>query len=74
MTDLGSPQLPAAARYDFLGRPLQASDKVCCLGQLLYRQADAVEFLQFLQYLCLNQASAAGILRLLGARQLVAAE
>uniref|UniRef100_UPI00021949BA hypothetical protein n=1 Tax=Loigolactobacillus coryniformis TaxID=1610 RepID=UPI00021949BA len=60
MTDLGIPLDHELARHDFLDRPVSAKDELYCLGEFLYRQQDAAEFLQFLQFLCQNQKSAAG--------------
>ncbi|MFD0896701.1 hypothetical protein [Loigolactobacillus binensis] len=71
MTDLGVPLVPELAKHDFLDRPLQLEDELYRLGEFLYKKADAAEFLQFLQFLCQNRSSAAGILRLLGAEKLV---
>ncbi|WP_367297425.1 hypothetical protein [Loigolactobacillus coryniformis] len=70
MTDLGIPLDHELARHDFLDRPVSAKDELYCLGEFLYRQQDAAEFLQFLQFLCQNQNSAPAILRLLGATQI----
>ncbi len=68
MTDLGLPVGHELAKHDFLDRPLSADASIYVLGEFLYRQADAGEFLQFLQFLCQNQRSAAGGFRHIGAR------
>ncbi|MFC6169380.1 hypothetical protein [Loigolactobacillus jiayinensis] len=68
MTNLGIPASRELAKRDFLDRPLTDQGDVYCLGEFWYRQGDAAEFLQFLQFMCLNQRSAAGVLRLMGAR------
>ncbi|KRN00200.1 hypothetical protein FC24_GL000028 [Loigolactobacillus rennini DSM 20253] len=58
------------AKRDFLARPLYTGDTLYCLGDFLYREADAAEFLLFLHFLCENEAAAPAILALLGARQI----
>ncbi|MFD0898547.1 hypothetical protein [Loigolactobacillus binensis] len=57
-------------QLDFLGRLLQGTENSYCLGKFRYYANDAAEFLQLLQFLCQNQASAPGILRLLGAKRI----
>ncbi|WP_010014269.1 hypothetical protein [Loigolactobacillus coryniformis] len=47
MTDLGLPVGHELAKHDFLDRPLSADASIYVLGEFLYRQADAGEFLQF---------------------------
>lgn len=58
------------AKRDFLARPLYTSQSLYSLGDFLYREADAAEFLLFLHFLCENEAAAPAILALLGARQI----
>lgn len=70
MTDLTVNLTPELAKHDFLDRPLYVNEPLNCLGDYLYRPADAAEFLLFLHYLCQNQRQAAAILRGLGAKQL----
>ncbi|MFC6170701.1 hypothetical protein [Loigolactobacillus jiayinensis] len=59
-----------SVKHDFLARPLSADDKICCLGVFFYRQADALDFLMYLQLLCHHSAKAELILKLLGAKRL----
>ncbi|ANK59132.1 MULTISPECIES: hypothetical protein [Loigolactobacillus] len=68
-TLMTSPQSSAWCPKDYLDRKLYPDERLGRLGQLWYRQSDRLNFLEFVRFLCLNQANAQAVLKMLGAQE-----